>query len=82
MRVANWNEELNWAVNKLKGKALIFSCPEMPIYTRFRRKRNNRLFNQTQVSILHVIGCIKEVTGLRLAGLRNIAMDPINLSFM
>ena len=75
--------ELKWAIQKLKGKALISIVLKVGwnafIYHVWR-ERNNRLFKQTEQAKEQIMEKIKEVVRHRTAKLRNVAIDPVNMA--
>ena len=81
--VSDWNFELKWASQRLKGKALISTLLRIGwnayIYHMWR-ERNNRLFRQKEETKEQILEHVKEAIRHRLAKLKNVAKDPINMS--
>ena len=69
--VARWDEEMSWAVQKLKGKSLISIILRIAwsalIYYVWRERTS-----------MQVLEHIKEVIKFRLAGLHGVAGDTVN----
>ena len=81
--VGSLSEELQWASQKLKGKALISIVLRIAwkatIY-HIWRERNRRLYAQISESPSQLFQYVKEAVQLKTLGLVNIADDPINRS--
>ena len=81
--VLGWSYELKWAIQKLKGKALISIVLKVGwnafIYHVWR-ERNNRWFKQIEEEKEHIMEKIKEVVRHRTAKLRNVATDLVNMA--
>ena len=79
--VGNWNAELNWAMQRIKGKALlslILSIAWKAFVYHVWKERNRRLHGHPSESVLQVLDLIKEVVGIKLAGIKNVADDSVN----
>ena len=74
-------EELEWAIQGIKGKALI-SIVLRIVWKAFIyfvwRERNRRLHNGLAENPEQLLDRIKEVVRIKLAGLTNIAADDVN----
>ena len=81
--ITSWHGELKWVVLKLKGKALITLLIQIGwnafIYNKWQ-ERNHRVFRKKEAAKEQIIECIKEAIRYRLARLKRIATDPINIS--
>ena len=81
--VLSWVEELNWAIKKLKGKWLISKVLMINwnayIYYIWR-ERNCRLFKHKDETEEQILEHIKISIKHRLAKLRNVAFDSVNIS--
>ena len=81
--VLDWRREFAWAVQKFKGKALITKILKISwnayIYCIWK-ERNNRLFVHKEESIEQVLEHIQISVRFRLAGLRDVAVDSVNVS--
>ena len=79
--IGSWEDELKWAVRKLKGKALVSILLRLAwkatIYCLWR-ERNRRVYEQTKETEDQVLNHIKEAVRIKLMGLRNIANDSVN----
>ena len=77
-----WNQELKWASQRLKGKALISTLLRIGwnayIYHMWK-ERNNRLFSQKEETKEQILEHVKETVRHRIAKLKNVAKDPINM---
>ena len=80
--ITSWNDELKWAILKLKGKSLITLLIRIGwnafIYNIWQ-ENNIRIFKK-EAAKEQIIECIKEAVKYRLARLKRIAVDPINTS--
>ncbi|XVE89156.1 hypothetical protein DITRI_Ditri19aG0128100 [Diplodiscus trichospermus] len=79
--VGSWNEELQWAITKFKGKALPFIVLRIAwrAYVYFVwRERNKRIYEQKSESSYQIVERIKEAVYYRLYGLKNIEIDSVN----
>ena len=81
--VSCWNYELKWACQRLKGKALISTLLRIGwsayIYHMWK-ERNNRLFRHKEETKEQILEQVKEAVRHKLAKLKNVAKDPINMS--
>ena len=79
--VRPWEEELTWAVQRIKGKVLISIVLKIAwrafIYFVWR-KRNRRLHNELAETPLQLLERVKDVVRIKLAGLTNVADDDVN----
>ena len=79
--VGPWEEELTWAVQRIKGKALISIVLKIAwrafIYFVWR-ERNRRLHNELAETPLQLLEQVKDVVRIKLAGLTNVADDDVN----
>ena len=77
----SWSEELEWVVQRIKGKALISIVLRIAwkafIYFVWR-VRNRRLHNDLAENPEQLLDRIKEVVRIKLTGLTNIAADNVN----
>ena len=81
--VYNWDEELKWAYQKLKGKSLlsIILRTAWSAYIYFVwKERNDRLYKSKEETSEQVLEQIKQGTRLKLEGLHNVKLDQINNS--
>ena len=80
-RMVSWTEELDWAMQKFKGKALISVVLRLAwrafIYHVWR-ERNRRMHEQQPGDHDQLVEHIKNDIRLRLNGLQNISNDLIN----
>ena len=78
-----WDEEMNWAVCKLKGKALISTllriCWSSCIYLVWK-ERNQRIFQRKSKMTEQVLEQVKEVVRCRLDGLHRVEAEHVNRS--
>ena len=79
--VGSWLEELEWAIQRIKGKALISIVLRIAwkafIYFVWR-ERNRRLHNDLSENPEKLLARIKEVVRIKLTSLTNIAADDVN----
>ena len=79
--VGTWFEELEWAIQRIKGKALISIVLRIAwkafIYFVWR-ERNRRLHNDQTENPEQLLDRIKEVVQIKLIGLTNIVADDVN----
>ena len=74
-------EELEWAIQRIKGKALISVVLRIAwkVFIYFVwRERNRRLHNGLTENPEQLLDRIKEVVRIKLASLTNIAADDVN----
>ena len=81
--VFGWIEELAWVEQRLKGKALISHVLRVGwnafIYHVWK-ERNNRVFKQKEEDGDQIIEHIKFAMRYKLAGLRKVVADEVNMS--
>ena len=81
-RVLNWEQEVQWAIQRLKGKALTSMLMRIAwsafIYNIWR-ERNCRIYAQKSGTEEQILNKIKEVVRYRLAKLKNIQADSVNM---
>ena len=81
--VLDWEGEMKWAVLKLKGKALLSKVLRIAwssfIY-HIWKKRNGRIFGKMEQTAEQIIDHIKLAVRHRLASLKNVAPDTVNIS--
>ena len=79
--VGSWEEELKWAILKLKMKALVSIILRLAwkaaIYHLWR-ERNQRKYEQIKENPEQVMNHVKVAVRLRTMGLKNIASDDVN----
>ena len=74
-------EELEWAIQRIKGKILISIVLSIAWKTFIYfvwRERNRRLHNGLLENPEQLLAKIKEVVRIKLTGLTNIAADDVN----
>ena len=79
--VGTWNAELNWAMQKIKGKALIsliLGIAWKAFVYHIWKERNRRIHGHAPETGLQVLESIKEVVGIKLAGIKHVADDSVN----
>ena len=80
--VLDWHYEFKWAIQKVKGKSMISMVLRVGwnafIY-HIWRERNNRIFRNKEETKEQIMEHIKSVIRHRLAGLRCVNPDPVNL---
>ena len=72
--IGNWSEELQWAAQNLKGRNLTSTLLRLAWKTliyQVWKERNGRLHGNTERTNLQVLEAIKDVTCIRLAGIKN-----------
>ena len=78
----DWYYEFKWAIQKVKGKSMISMVLRVGwnafIY-HIWRERNNRIFRNKEETKEQIMEHIKSVIRHRLAGLRCVNPDPVNL---
>ena len=81
--VLDWKREFAWAVQRIKGKTLITRILKIGwnayIYCIWK-ERNSKVFVQTEESAEQILEQIKISVRFRLAGLRDVATNSINIS--
>ena len=80
-KVLNWSGELEWAIKKLKGKALISIVLRLAwraIIYYIWRERNRRMHDNTAEDPNQIVEHVKSVVRIRLISLKNISNDPVN----
>ena len=79
--IGSWEDELKWAVRKLRGKALVSIMLRLAwkatIYCLWR-ERNRRDYEHTKETEVQVLNHIKKAMRIKLMRLRNIANDSVN----
>ena len=79
--VGGWQEELRWAVTKIKGKALIsifLNIAWKACIYHVWRERNGRMHSKPSNSSLQIIEQIKEIICIKLNGVNRVATDDVN----
>ena len=80
-RVLTWDQELKWAIHKLKGKALISNLLKIAwnalIYSIWR-ERNCRIYAQKTETSEQILSNVKEVVRHRLGRMKNVKNDAVN----
>ena len=80
-RIVSWNEELEWATKKIKGKALLSIVLRLAwkasIY-HIWRERNRRMHDSIPVAAEQIVEHVKDDVRIRLIGLKNISNDSVN----
>ena len=81
--IGNWSEELQWAVQNLKGRNLASTLLRVAwkafIYQVWK-ERNGRLHGNAARTNLQVLEAIKDVTRIRLAEIKRDATTNLGLS--
>ena len=79
--VGSWEEELTWAVQRIKGKALISIILRIAwkafIYFVWK-ERNRRLHNELAETAMQLLERVKDVVRIKLADLTNVMDDDVN----
>ena len=81
--VFDWQWEFTWAVQRLRGKALISKLLRIgwnAYMYHIWKERNNRIFVQKEESPEQILEHIKSSVRFRLAGLKRVAADTVNVS--
>ena len=79
--VGNWEEELRWAMRKIKGKFLIsivLSTAWKAFIYHVWRERNRRMHLKPLSSAMQILKQIKEEISIRLVGIKKAAVDDVN----
>ena len=79
--VGNWEEELKWAMRKIKGKSLIsivLNTAWKAFIYHVWRERNRRMHSKPSSSTMQILKQIKEEISIRLAGIKRAAIDDVN----
>ena len=80
--VGNWEEELRWAVRKIKGKSLIsiiLSTAWKAFIYHVSRERHKRMHSKPSSSAMQILEQIKKEISIRLAGIKRAAVDDVNI---
>ena len=82
-KVNSWREEVEWAVKRLKGRALRavilrVACNAMVYFTWI--ERNKRIYQSKEGTLMQVMEKIKEVVRIRLIGLQHVKFDFVNFT--
>ena len=81
----SWEEELQWAYRKLKGKALItliMRCAWSAFICAVWKERNCRVYATKEETNMQVLDHIKQRIKLKFAGLKNIEADHTNVNLV
>ena len=81
--VTSWQGELQWAIQRLRGKSLnavILRVAWHAVIYFIWQERNNRLHRNKVETVQHILEKIKEVVRFRLWELKKISINPVNLS--
>ena len=82
-RVTSWQGELQWAIQRLRGKSLnavILKVAWHAVIYFIWQERNNRLHKNKNETVMHILEKIKEVVRIRLLGLKKIKVNSVNFS--
>ena len=80
-RILRWEEEIEWASQKFKGKSLISNILRLAwnasIYHNWK-ERNGRMHGQTSAAPNQIVQHIQDDIRLRLISLKSITNDAVN----
>ena len=80
-RVLTWDQELKWAVNKLKGKALISNLLKIAwsaLISNIWKERNCQIYAQKIETSEQILSNVKETVRYRLSRMKNVKNDAVN----
>lgn len=83
-KIGNWEQQLNWAVKKMKAKAMLSIVLRLAWSTFLYHvwsERNCRVHKQVLHTKLQVLEKIQWDVGVKASQLKNYSRDPINFLF-
>ena len=84
-RVTSWQGELQWAIQRLRGKSLMTEILRVAWHTVIYfiwQERNNRFHKSKVKAVMHILEKIKEVVRIRirLMGMKKVKINSVNFS--